>query len=198
MIHIGLTGGIASGKSTVANRFAEHGVPIIDADEASRLAVAPNSPGLSALVAQFGSDILATDGTLNRKKLRREIFNHPQLRLQVEQILHPIIAEIMLQQAAATDAPYLIFMIPLLTQKKGRYPIDRILVVDLPESLQIERVMQRDQITRQEAEAILDAQLGRQERLKIADDTILNINANSIPEQVEQLHQLYLQLADRE
>lgn len=198
MIHIGLTGGIASGKSTIAKLFTERGVPVIDADEASRLAVAPGSPGLNALVAQLGCEILTANGTLDRKRLRQQIFNHPQQRLQVEQILHPIIAEMMLQQAAATEAPYLIFMIPLLTQKEGRYPIDRILVVDLPEPLQIERVMQRDRISREEAETTLAAQLSREARLQIADDTILNIDANTVGKQVEQLHQQYLQIAERE
>ena len=194
MIHIGLTGGIASGKSSIAKQFEQLGVPVIDADKAARTAVELGTPGLAELIALFGDTILQSDGTLDRKALRQQIFDNPSQRQQVEQVLHPRIAEIMLQQAAQCNTPYLIFMIPLLTQKAGRYPIDRILVVDLPESLQIERVMQRDQITRQAAEKILQAQLSREERLKIADDLILNIDATTIPEQVARLHQQYLQL----
>ncbi len=195
MIRIGLTGGIASGKSRVATHFEALGVPVIDADEAARTAVEPGSTGLEEIISRFGPQALADDGTLNRKALRQQIFEHPEQRLLLEQILHPRIAEIMLQQAATISTPYLIFMIPLLTGKEGRYPIDRILVVDLPESLQIERVMQRDQISREEAQAILNAQMGREERLQIADDVILNQDPQQTQAAVEQLHQQYLQLA---
>ena len=198
MIHIGLTGGIASGKSRVAALFEQLNVPVIDADLAARSAVEPGSLGLSKIIQQFGTAILNEDGTLNRKQLRQQIFEAPEKRLQLEQILHPLIAEIMLKQAAQIKAPYLIFMIPLLTQKQGRYPIDQILVVDLPEPLQIERLMQRDQITQAEAEAILDAQLSREARLQLADDLILNIDAKQLPAAVKKLHQEYLQLANLE
>jgi dephospho-CoA kinase len=195
MFHVGLTGGIGCGKSTIAAHFTRLGVAVIDADEVAREVVKPGTPGLSGLRAQFGDAILQLDGRLNRAALRQQIFDNPQQRQQVEELLHPLIADLMLQQAAACDTPYLIFMIPLLTGKEGRYPIDRILVVDLPEPLQLERVMQRDQITREAATAILQAQLSRQQRLEIADETILNIDTEGVAQQVEQLHQLYLQLS---
>lgn len=195
MIHIALTGGIASGKSTVAEAFQTHGVPVIDADEAARTAVLPGSTGLAALIALTGPEILHPDGTLNRGELRQRIFTDPTLRQSVEEVLHPQITEIMLQQAATQQTPYLIFMIPLLTQREGRYPIDRILVVDIPEALQIERVMKRDQIDQQQAEAILQAQPGRQQRLSLADDIITNLDRETLPAQVDALHQQYLQLA---
>lgn len=197
MIHIGLTGGIASGKSFVGRLFEAEGVTVLDADEAARCAVEPGSPGLEAVVAQFGTTVLHSDGTLNRKALRQQIFDSPQKRLQLEQILHPRIAEIMLQWAAQVDAPYLIFMIPLLNSRAGRYPIDRILVIDVPESVQIERLMERDQITEAEAEATLAAQISREARLQLADDLILNLNKETLPAAVRQLHQQYLQLANR-
>ncbi len=198
MIRVALTGGIASGKSSVAELFAAHGVPILDADLAARTVVAPGSPGLQGVVERFGSELLQQDGTLDRKRLRAIIFADPVERQALEQLLHPLIAENLLQQARAITAPYLIFMIPLLTQRQGPYPIDRVLVVDLPRSLQIERVMARDQINRQQAEAILAAQPDRDHRLALADDTIINIDRTTLPGQVERLHQQYLQLARRQ
>ncbi len=199
MLHIGLTGGIASGKSSAAKLFQAHGVTVLDADQAARSAVLPGSEGLGELVALFGTTILNQQGELDRKRLRQRIFANPTDREAVEQILHPRIAEIMLQQAAQVSAPYLIFMIPLLTDRRGGiYSIDRVLVIDLPESLQISRVMKRDQITRQQAEAIIQTQMERPQRLRMADDILLNLDPAELPQAVDRLHQQYLLLTGGE
>ncbi len=198
MIHVVLTGGIASGKSTVATIFESLGAPIIDADIAARQVVAPGSDGLRQVINHFGDEILDEKGTLNRKALRERIFAKPRQRLALEQILHPLIAQSMIEQAANLSTPYLIFVIPLLTSRKSNYPIDRILVVDAPEQLQIERVMLRDQITEEQARNILEAQPTRKERLRLADDIILNLERASLQGTVEQLHQQYLQLAKQQ
>ena len=195
---IGLTGGIGSGKSTVAQLFEKHDVPVIDADQVARQVVEPESEGLTALIEAFGPSILQADGSLDRALLRQRIFAAPEERAAVEAILHPRIHAEIERQVSKTEAPYLILMIPLLIEGKSTYPIARILVVDLPETIQIQRVMRRDQTTQEEAQAILNAQVIREERLQAADDIITNINQDQLADQVEQLHHTYLALAEQE
>ena len=193
---IGLTGGIGSGKSTVAQIFEQHGVPVIDADRVARQVVEPHSEGLSALTEHFGQSVLQPDGKLDRTTLRQRIFSDPGERAAVEAILHPKIHAEIERQIAKIDTPYLILMIPLLLESQSSYPTTRILVVDLPPSQQIERVMKRDNLTKEEAHAILDAQVNREERLQAADDVITNIDQETLAHQVEQLHHTYLALAE--
>src|SRR5882757_2620678 len=158
---IGLTGGIASGKSTVAQRFVELGILVIDADESSRSVVAPGQPGLTELTKRFGAGILAADGELDRRSLRNQVFADPQLRRDLEAILHPLIRADMGRRASAAVGPYLVMAIPLLVEGGHPDQVDRILVVDVDEDVQLKRVMVRDSTTLEEARAILDAQASR-------------------------------------
>ncbi len=191
---IGLTGGIGSGKSTVANLFKKLGASILDADVAARRVVEPGSSGLRDLTEALGEDIVKDDGELDRTRLRQQIFSNPAQREVVEEILHPRIFDMLQKEIAETTAPYIILVVPLLLESDREYPVGRILVVDLPESEQIRRVMARDHMTQPEVEKIIAAQASREERLNRADDVISNIDAASVPEQVERLHESYLQL----
>ncbi len=195
-LRIGLTGGIGSGKSTVARRFAELGVPVIDADEVAREVVAPGEPGLAAVLSRFGPGVLAPDGQLDRRALRERVFSDPAARRDLESLLHPLIRARMQALAAAAGGPYVVLAIPLLIEGGGRDRVDRVLVVDVDEAAQIERLMARDGGTRQQAEAILAAQASRAQRLAQADDVL--DNRRSVPElrqAVDALHRRYLQLA---
>ncbi len=198
-LRIGLTGGIASGKSTVERRFIELGVPVINADDSARAVVARGQPGLAAVVRQFGAGVLRPDGELDRPALRRLIFQSPEKRRDLEGILHPLIREHMEQQGTSAKGPYLVLSIPLLVEGGGaRDRVDRILVVDADESQQVQRLMSRDSVGAEQALAILAAQASRSDRLKAADDVLVNMG--SVPElrqAVDRLHQRYLELAAR-
>lgn len=196
---IGLTGGIGSGKTTVANLFAEYGIPIIDADLVARELVEPGQPALQRITQVFGEKILNSDGRLDRKKLRDLIFHDARKRKQLEAILHPLIRENMLDRLDALDAPYVILVIPLLVDTGNWEMMDRILVVDAEEDLQIERVMRRDDVSREHAEAIIDNQVSRQERLAAADDVVENTGSlDDLKTQVKRLHDFYLSLEREE
>jgi dephospho-CoA kinase len=196
-LRIGLTGGIASGKSAVSQRFVELGVPVIDADVAARAVVLPGAPGLAQIVQRFGGGILSANGELDRRALRELIFKDPASRRDLDAILHPLIRAHMESQAAAAVGPYLVMAIPLLVEGGGsRERIDRVLVVDVDEDKQLERVQARDSISMQQARAILGSQASRAARLAAADDVLLN--AGSVAElrqAVDRLHQDYLKLA---
>lgn len=193
---IGLTGGIASGKSTAARRFLELGVPVIDADESARLVVAPGSPGLAAVTQTFGKAVLTERGELDRAALRHLIFGDPQRRRELEAMLHPLIRADMDRRAAAAQGPYVVFAIPLLVESGARGRVDRTLVVDVEESAQLERVMQRDGGSLAEAHAILAAQATRESRLQAADDVLVNSGTVSeLRQAVDGLHAQYLRLA---
>jgi dephospho-CoA kinase len=193
---IGLTGGIASGKTTVAQRFIELGVPVIDADESSRFVVAPGQPGLAELTKRFGSGVLTADGELDRRTLRDLVFADPQLRRDLEAILHPLIREDMERRANGAVGPYLVMAIPLLVEGGNPDRIDRILVVDIDEGVQLERVMARDSTTLEQARAILAAQASRAARLEAADDVIVNSGTVAdLRQAVDSLHERYLRLA---
>jgi dephospho-CoA kinase len=195
-LRIGLTGGIASGKSTVAQRFVELGVPVIDADESARTVVAPGQPGLAELTRRFGAGILTTGGELDRRALRNLVFADPQLRRDLEAILHPLIRADMGHRASAAVGPYLVMAIPLLVEGGSPDQVDRILVVDVDENVQLERVMSRDSATLEQAHAIVAAQASRAARLEAADDVIVNSGTVSeLRQAVEGLHEHYLRLA---
>jgi dephospho-CoA kinase len=195
-LRIGLTGGIASGKSTVAQRFAELGVPVIDADESARIVVAPGSAGLAQVVNQFGENLLTPDGELDRRSLRNLIFSDPGRRRELEVILHPLIRADMEHRASVASGPYLVMGIPLLIESGGRERVDRVLVVDVDEEVQLKRLMERDGGTMEQAAAILAAQASRATRLQAADDVLPNVGSLSeLRHAVDQLHQRYVDLA---
>ncbi len=196
-LRIGLTGGIASGKSTVAQRFSELGIPVIDADVSSRCVVARGQPGLKAVVDRFGAGVLTAEGDLDRRALRDLIFADPQSRRDLEAILHPLIRVDMEQRAAAAVGPYLVMAIPLLVEGGSRDRIDRILVVDADEAMQLQRLVARDSVSPEQARAILAAQADRASRLKAADDVLVNSGTvRELREAVDRLHQQYLRLAE--
>jgi dephospho-CoA kinase len=196
-LRIGLTGGIASGKSTVSQRFVELGVPVIDADVAARAVVLTGTPGLEQILQRFGEGILTANGELDRRALRELIFNDPASRRDLDAILHPLIRAHMESQAAAALGPYLVMAIPLLVEGgSSRERIDRVLVVDVDEDKQLERVQARDGISMQQARAILGSQAGRAARLAAADDVLLNAGTVAeLRQAVDRLHQEYLKLA---
>lgn len=197
-LSIGLTGGIASGKSTVAQRFRELGVAVIDADEAARAVVAPGLPGLAQVVARFGTSVLGAGGELDRRALRERIFADSDSRRDLEAILHPLIRGHMARLAENAAGPYLVMAIPLLIEGGTRADFDRILVVDVDEATQLARILSRDGVTLTQARAILAAQASRAERLAKADDILEN--RGSIEELrvgVDRLHERYRELAAR-
>jgi dephospho-CoA kinase len=196
-LRIGLTGGIASGKSTVTQRFAELGVPVIDADVASRNVVEPGKPGLAQVVQRFGVGVLDANGQLDRRALRNLIFKDSSLRQALDAILHPLIRAEMEREAAQTQAPYLVMAIPLLVEGgSSAKRVDRVLVVDTDETLQIQRLQARDDSSEQQARAILASQASRAARLAAADDVLLNTGTVAeLRQGVDRLHEQYLQLA---
>lgn len=196
MYIIGLTGGIGSGKSVVSNLFAELGVTVVDADIVAREVVEPDTELLQQLVEYFGDSVLNEVGELNRTLLREVIFADEQKRLWLEQLLHPAIGREMQRQLSQSDSPYQIQVAPLLLER-GRPPhLQRVLVVDVPENLQIERTLARDDSTPEQVQAIMDSQLSREKRLQFADDILLNDgDMQSLKARVTALHQTYLQLA---
>ena len=199
---VGLTGGIGSGKSTIAELFAELGVPIIDADLVARQVVEKGSPLLAEIVAHFGPEILLEDGALNRAALREKVFNHESEKQWLNQLLHPAIRHEMLRQLASQQAPYCIFMVPLLIENKLTALCQRILVVDVSEQTQMTRASKRDNNQLALIKNIMQSQVSRSERLQHADDVINNDAdlSESLPQlkqKVLDLHHLYLQLAEK-
>jgi dephospho-CoA kinase len=196
-LRIGLTGGIASGKTTVAQRFMELGVPVIDADEAARAVVEPGKLGLAEVLKRFGGGVIAENGELDRRALRNLIFNDPGSRRDLEAILHPLIRADMEQSVAQAVGPYVVMAIPLLVEGAACDRVDRVLVVDVDEAVQLQRVMARDGCTDQQARAILASQASRSERLAAADDVLLNAGTvTDLRRAVDQLHERYLRVAE--
>jgi dephospho-CoA kinase len=173
-LRIGLTGGIASGKSTVAGMFSELGVPVIDTDVIAREVVEPGEPALEKIVEHFGNGVIDNTGRLDRSALRKIVFADDAARHKLELILHPRIGEEAQRQADAANGPYQLIVVPLLTGSPLRQFVDRVLVVDCDEDMQIERLLQRDTESVEQARRILAAQASRSERLAIADDVIDN------------------------
>ncbi|MGH8126803.1 MAG: dephospho-CoA kinase [Gammaproteobacteria bacterium] len=199
MFTIGLTGGIASGKSTAARHFADLGACVIDTDELAREVLAPGSDGLRDVVRAFGKSLLAADGTLNRRALRQRIFDDAAARRRLEALTHPRIEALLRKRLTAAETPYAVVEVPLLVESGWARTLDRVLVIDCNEDTQIRRLMQRDGETQSSARAALAAQSSRAARLALADDVILNEESSAeLEAAVEQLHDSYLQLAQDE
>ncbi len=193
---VGLTGGIASGKSTAAKFFGALGVPILDSDQVARDVVEPGQPPLERLVERFGRSILTADGHLDRPALREIVFSDPKARADLEALTHPAIGAAMEARSAAAGGPYQILVIPLLVEKNLTSQVDRVLVVDCDEELQIRRLRDRDGSTPEQVQAILRAQAPRAARLKVADDVIRNdADMSAVQAQVAALHARYLEFA---
>lgn len=196
---VGLTGGIGSGKSTVADAFVELGAALVDTDAIAHELTAPGGAAMPALIAAFGPAIADPSGALDRAAMRRLAFADPSARQRLEGILHPLIRQLSDARCRAASAPYVILAVPLLVESGSyRERCRRILVVDCPESLQIERVMARNGISEAEVRAILAAQASREARLAIADDVLVNDGERTILYRaVAALHAEYLHLAGR-
>jgi len=196
MLTIGLTGGIGSGKSTVATLFKDLGVPVYDTDIIARDLVEPGQPALEQIVSTFGKDILDASGHLDRQQLKQRIFSSDEDRASLEAILHPRIRESLLAKIKNCSATYCVAVIPLLVEKQWQQAVDRVLVIDVSETTQIRRTQQRDQLNESIIKRIIDSQASRAQRLAIADDVIDNNHApEKLQTQVQQLHQKYLALA---
>ena len=193
---IGLTGGIACGKTTVANLFAALGVPVIDTDLLAREVVAPGTPLLAQVAAHFGPAVLTKDGSLDRRELRSRIFADAAERRWLEELTHPAIRALTDERCDAAAGPYSIVAIPLLVETAGAARFDRVLVVDCDPALQLARLVSRDGITRDHAQTMLAAQATREQRLAVANDVIHNDgDIASLRAQVEKLHRQYVQAA---
>ncbi|WP_439887532.1 dephospho-CoA kinase [Pseudomonas sp. MBLB4123] len=192
---LGLTGGIGSGKSAVAQHFIEQGVHLVDADQAARWVVEPGRPALAQIAEHFGAEVLLTDGQLNRATLRSRVFANIDERRWLEALLHPLIRQEIVDDLARAESPYAVLVSPLLIESGQHELTQRILVVDAPELLRIERTMQRDQTTAEQVQAILKAQASREERLRHADDILVNDrDLDWLRSEVERLHTFYLSL----
>jgi dephospho-CoA kinase len=196
---VGLTGGIGSGKSAVADLFAAHGVAVVDTDAVAHALTTPGGAAMPAIRAEFGDGVVGPDGALDRAAMRRIVFADPAARKRLEAILHPMIRSESERRvtAGALHAPYVILMVPLLVESGDyRTRVDRIAVVDCAEATQIARVMSRNKLAREEVERILAAQATRAERLAAADDVIDNDGSlTDLPHRIERLHQQYLDLS---
>jgi len=197
VLRIGLTGGIASGKSTVAELFAAQGAAVIDTDVVAREVVGPGTPGLAMITAAFGPQILGPDGALDRAALRQTVFADSRLRAQLEAILHPLIRAATLEESATlADAEYQIIVVPLLVETGFRELVDRVLVVDCPTEMQRARLMARDAESEAMANEMIHAQISREERLAVADDVISNDSGpEALEPAVRALHEKYQALA---
>jgi dephospho-CoA kinase len=196
VFRVGLTGGIASGKSTVARLFEALGVPVIDTDVLAREVVAPGQPLLREIAARFGAAVLAPDGSLDRSALRSIVFADPNARAELEQLTHPAIRSLLEERSTLLGGEYQVLVIPLLVETGRRTPVDRVLVVDCSEELQIRRLQARDGSTVEQARQILAAQVSREARLAAADDVILNEGElSAVRDRVAELHARYGALA---
>jgi dephospho-CoA kinase len=194
---VGLTGGIGSGKSTITRLLIGFGIEVIDADDVAREVVTPGSPALDALVARFGTKILAADGTLKRERLRGLIFTDAEAKRWVEDLLHPVIRARIQERIAKSTSPWLLLSVPLLLENKSAYDfVDRVLVVDVPEPMQLARTMLRDNATKEEVTRIMQSQLPRGKRLAAADDIVENTgDPLQLQEQLLRLVKRYEELA---
>lgn len=193
---VALTGGIGSGKSTVANEFAKYGIPIVDADIIARQVVEPDTPALAAIHRHFGDVVMNHDGSLNRAVLRQRVFSSPDEKAWLNALLHPLIHAETRRQWQAANGPYLLWVVPLLVENGLQSLAQRVVVVDVDRDTQLARLLARDQVNRQQAENILAAQATREQRLACADDIIDNSGRpDDWVAQVAALHQRYLELA---
>jgi dephospho-CoA kinase len=193
---VGLTGGIGSGKSTVSDLFAELGVDVIDTDEIARALTGSGQPAVAKIARHFGPDLVASNGSLNRDRMREVVFSDPDARQALQNILHPLIREEVQRRLSLVKKPYALVVVPLLVESRNYKFTDRIVVVDCKEDQQIERVMERSGLSRKQVRAIMDSQASRSERLAAADDIVHNEGGiAALRAQVEKLHQKFLTLA---
>ncbi|PKM36784.1 MAG: dephospho-CoA kinase [Gammaproteobacteria bacterium HGW-Gammaproteobacteria-10] len=199
MLKIGLTGGIGSGKTTIADLFTELNVPVIDADDIAREVVAPGSQALEQIRHAFGERVIAGDGSLDRGAMRELVFADTEQKRKLEAIVHPMVRQRILKRAASLDASYCIICVPLLVESGMVDLVDRVLVVDCPVETQIERVTKRDRLDEKIVRAIIASQATREQRKALANDLIDNASTDSmLAEQVKKLHNLYLYLSIRQ
>lgn len=200
MYVVAITGGIGSGKTTVANQFAALGIEVVDADLIAREVVAPGTPALAAIVNHFGAEMLTEQGLLDRRALRERIFSDPAAKFWLNALLHPIIRSEMLRQCAAVSSPYCLLVVPLLVENRLTELADRVLVIDVDEATQIERTCRRDGVSREQAQAILASQASRSERLAMADDVLDNQSGTTetIRARILALHETYLAFASQQ
>ena len=196
---VGLTGGIGSGKSTVADLFGERGAAVIDTDLIAHALTAPGGVAMPAIVATFGAEFATATGALDRIRMRTKVFTEPAAKIQLEAILHPMIRIETERATQAAGGAYLLYVVPLLVESGSwRTRVDRVLVVDCPEALQVARVMRRNAMREEEVCAIMAAQTSRTQRLAAADDVIVNdADAAQLLPQVERLHAQYCAMAQR-
>ena len=198
-LRVGLTGGIASGKTTVSRLFEALGVPVIDTDVLAREVVAPGQPLLVQIAERFGKQVIAADGSLDRAALRTIVFADPAARTDLEQLTHPAIRALLEERSRALRGDYQILVIPLLVETAGRTPVDRVLVVDCSEEMQIRRLQARDGSTLEQARQILSAQVSREARLAAADDVIVNDgDLAAVRDRIAELHAKYTELASHQ
>lgn len=200
MYVVAITGGIGSGKTTVANQFAELGIEVVDADVIAREVVEPGTPALAAIAAHFGSAVITPDGQLDRRRLRERVFTDPQAKGWLNALLHPLIRTEMQRQCAAARSPYCLLVVPLLVENRLTALANRVLVIDVDEATQIERTCRRDGVNHEQAQAILAAQASRAERLAAADDVLDNQNGTpeAIKSRILALHETYLAFASQQ
>lgn len=200
MYVVAITGGIGSGKTTVANQFAELGIDVVDADVIAREVVEPGTPALAAIAAHFGSAVITPDGQLDRRRLRERVFTDPQAKGWLNALLHPLIRTEMQHQCAAARSPYCLLVVPLLVENRLTALANRVLVIDVDEATQIERTCRRDGVSREQAQAILAAQASRADRLAAADDVLDNQNGTpeAIKSRILALHETYLAFASQQ
>lgn len=200
MYVVAITGGIGSGKTTVANQFAELGIEVVDADVIAREVVEPGTPALAAIAAHFGSAVITPDGQLDRRRLRERVFTDPQAKGWLNALLHPLIRTEMQHQCAAARSPYCLLVVPLLVENRLTALANRVLVIDVDEATQIERTCRRDGVSREQAQAILAAQASRADRLAAADDVLDNQNGTpeAIKSRILALHETYLVFASQQ
>ncbi len=200
MYVVAVTGGIGSGKTTIANQFAALGIDVVDADVIARDVVEPGAPALAAIATYFGPDVIAPDGQLDRRSLRERVFSDPNAKAWLNALLHPLIRQEMLRQCAAARSPYCLLVVPLLVENKLTGLANRVLVIDVDEATQIERTCRRDGVPAEQAKAIIAAQASRSERLAAADDVIDNHNGSqmAIKTRILALHETYLAFASQQ
>ncbi|WP_421261721.1 dephospho-CoA kinase [Aeromonas jandaei] len=200
MYVVAITGGIGSGKTTIANQFAKLGIDVVDADVIAREVVESGTPALAAIADHFGPDVITPDGQLDRRRLREQVFSDPSAKAWLNALLHPLIRSEMQRQCAAARSPYCLLVVPLLVENKLTGLANRVLVVDVDEATQIERTCRRDGVTTEQAKAIIAAQASRSERLAAADDVIENGNGSemAIKARILTLHETYLAFASQQ
>ncbi|MFQ2255048.1 dephospho-CoA kinase [Aeromonas sp. DNRA1] len=200
MYVVAITGGIGSGKTTVANQFAELGIEVVDADIIAREVVEPGTPALAAIATHFGPEFITPDGQLDRRRLRERVFTDPQAKGWLNALLHPLIRTEMQRQCAAARSPYCLLVVPLLVENRLTALANRVLVIDVDEATQIERTCRRDGVSHEQAQAILAAQASRAERLAAADDVLDNQNGTpeAIKSRILALHETYLAFASQQ